>query len=275
MLATAWTASPSSRSRRSGRPWASCRRPERPGRRRARRTEEWAELQPDNPEPRIALLDLAIAAGDEAAIRAEVEALKDVGGPRGHYWRLARVEDLLRDRPGGRPARGAAARRGRPPDQGDRGERPAAAARLPARRPADGAAARDRRGDRRLREGHRPEGGAGRAEPAGGPARPRAARRRARADPREGGRLAPEVERLATVQALKAGDKDRAEQLAAQIGRRATPRGSTPGSGRRGPQRPGQAQGGRGRAAAPDRAAARRADPLAPAPDAPGRPEAA
>ena len=63
----------------------------------------WAQLRCDDPEPRMGLVDLAIAAGDEAALRAVVDALKDVGGPRGPYWRLARVAELLCDRPGAPP----------------------------------------------------------------------------------------------------------------------------------------------------------------------------
>ena len=60
---------------------------------------EWSRLQPDNPEPRVTLLDLALATGDDIAIRAEVEGMKEVGGPNSPYWRMARVQELLRDHP--------------------------------------------------------------------------------------------------------------------------------------------------------------------------------
>jgi tetratricopeptide (TPR) repeat protein len=56
----------------------------------------WARLRSDDPEPRIGLVDLAIAARDETARRAAVDALEEVGGP---YWRLARVAELLCARP--------------------------------------------------------------------------------------------------------------------------------------------------------------------------------
>ena len=56
----------------------------------------WIELQPDNPEPRLSLVDLAITSDDPSAISAAVEALKGVGGPKSQAWRIARVEQLLR-----------------------------------------------------------------------------------------------------------------------------------------------------------------------------------
>jgi len=65
--------------------------------------EEWARVQPVSAEPRIALLNLAIQAGDESAIEAEVAALKTIGGAEAPYWRVARVEALLRDRTGAPP----------------------------------------------------------------------------------------------------------------------------------------------------------------------------
>ena len=60
---------------------------------------EWAKLQPDIPEPRVALLNLAIESGDDPAIAAEVEALRRIGGPGSVPWKVARAEYLLRDRP--------------------------------------------------------------------------------------------------------------------------------------------------------------------------------
>lgn len=60
---------------------------------------EWARIQPDNPEPRMNLLDLALAADDREAARAEVDAMENLGGKRNIYWRLARVQELLHDSP--------------------------------------------------------------------------------------------------------------------------------------------------------------------------------
>ena len=59
---------------------------------------EWAGLRPDAIEPRLALLNLAIEAGDDRAVNAEVEALKVLGGPRSLYWKIAKAEALLRNR---------------------------------------------------------------------------------------------------------------------------------------------------------------------------------
>jgi tetratricopeptide (TPR) repeat protein len=63
----------------------------------------WARLQPTNPDPKVALVELAIAAGDEPAIDRAVEEVRQVDGERGYFWRYARVQDLLRDRPGEKP----------------------------------------------------------------------------------------------------------------------------------------------------------------------------
>ena len=61
--------------------------------------EAWAKLNPENPEPRLALVEVAFAAGDEAAVGKAIESLRGVGGPKSYYWRFARVEDLIRTRP--------------------------------------------------------------------------------------------------------------------------------------------------------------------------------
>ncbi|MFO0951433.1 MAG: tetratricopeptide repeat protein [Isosphaeraceae bacterium] len=72
--------------------------------------EEWARLRPDDPAPRVGLVDLAIASGDEEAIAKAIEGIRGIGGNKGHYWQYARVEDLLRVRPNAPrdPARDAA-----------------------------------------------------------------------------------------------------------------------------------------------------------------------
>jgi tetratricopeptide (TPR) repeat protein len=73
--------------------------------------DEWAKLQPENPEPRIAQFELALAGGDDAAIAKALDAVKDVSGLRGYYVKLVRVQDLLRDRPGEAPDAARDARR--------------------------------------------------------------------------------------------------------------------------------------------------------------------
>ena len=65
---------------------------------------DWAALEPESIDPRLALLNLAIAAGDDRAVDAEVEALKAIGGPSSVFWKVARAESLLRDRPGSPPS---------------------------------------------------------------------------------------------------------------------------------------------------------------------------
>ncbi len=60
---------------------------------------ECAKLSPDAPEPRMILLDLALNSGDDDQINSEVEAMKNVGGSESVYYRVARVQKLLRDRP--------------------------------------------------------------------------------------------------------------------------------------------------------------------------------
>jgi tetratricopeptide (TPR) repeat protein len=64
---------------------------------------EWTELRSDDPEPRMALVDLAIATGDETALGAAVAALKKIGGSHSPYWRLARVAELLCAHPSAPP----------------------------------------------------------------------------------------------------------------------------------------------------------------------------
>jgi tetratricopeptide (TPR) repeat protein len=56
---------------------------------------EWANLQTDAAEPRLALLNLAIATGDTPAMASEVDALKKIGGTSSLYWKIARAEFLL------------------------------------------------------------------------------------------------------------------------------------------------------------------------------------
>jgi tetratricopeptide (TPR) repeat protein len=57
---------------------------------------QWAEMLPNDPLPRLFLLDLALAEGDAEAADAEVQALKTLSGGQGIYWRVARTQELLR-----------------------------------------------------------------------------------------------------------------------------------------------------------------------------------
>ena len=56
---------------------------------------EWARLLPDDPRPRLALLDLAQSVGDESAVRSIIETLQALGGPEDIAWRLCRAQELL------------------------------------------------------------------------------------------------------------------------------------------------------------------------------------
>lgn len=58
--------------------------------------QQWVELQPMSPDPRIALFELAIARNDEAAIARAIEDVKKVAGERSYYGRRVQVENLLR-----------------------------------------------------------------------------------------------------------------------------------------------------------------------------------
>jgi tetratricopeptide (TPR) repeat protein len=60
--------------------------------------QEWAKLQPDNAEPRLSLFDIALTSGDEKAIEQAIAEIREVSGPKAYYWRLARIEALLRAR---------------------------------------------------------------------------------------------------------------------------------------------------------------------------------
>src|SRR5690606_24679738 len=57
----------------------------------------WAELTPTDPQPHIALLELANDRGDRDEARRSIEALRQIGGEDGLHYRVARAQDLLRD----------------------------------------------------------------------------------------------------------------------------------------------------------------------------------
>jgi len=59
---------------------------------------DWAKLAPDDPRPRLAMLDLALTGSDEAAARATVESLREIGGPDDLAYQLAKVQELIRTR---------------------------------------------------------------------------------------------------------------------------------------------------------------------------------
>ena len=61
---------------------------------------DWSAIQPDAVDPHLTLLNLAIDAGDERGVDAEVEALKAIGGPKSLYWKIAKAEQLLQARTG-------------------------------------------------------------------------------------------------------------------------------------------------------------------------------
>jgi len=188
---------------------------------------EWARLQPENPEPKIALLDLALAANDDAAVALAVESVRGLGGPKAYYWRLARVQDLLRERKGEAPDAGRDAGRLAEAEALTK-EIQAGDPRLPLGHLLEGRV-RERQGRvdaavSAYRAALRLDGG----RPALGPLvallvregwdRDLAALRDSGAAP------ASEVDRLASSLALRGGDKGRAERLAA-LAVRGDPRG--------------------------------------------------
>jgi tetratricopeptide (TPR) repeat protein len=176
----------------------------------------WAELTPDDPRPRRALLDLAVASGDEAGIGEALAALRRIGGPAAP---LAEAIVLLRDPPGAEDEAARDRRLARAEAKvGElaKVDEPAAdllRGRLLERRgDVDGAAAAYRRARDR---------GAG----------PEALRRlvdllarhrrfddlRALRAGLNQGEMTPEVERQAALIALNLGEKDQAEQLARRL----------------------------------------------------------
>lgn len=63
----------------------------------------YARLMPESPEPQMLLLNLALNAGDEPAAHEAVAALKAQGGEKSAQWRLGRVLELLMDTAKGGP----------------------------------------------------------------------------------------------------------------------------------------------------------------------------
>ena len=61
--------------------------------------EEWSRLQPDSAEPHLALLNLAVASDDVAAMEGQVAAIKAISGSDNVLWKIARAEYLLQVKP--------------------------------------------------------------------------------------------------------------------------------------------------------------------------------
>jgi tetratricopeptide (TPR) repeat protein len=59
--------------------------------------EEWALLAPESLQPRLALLELALASDDDAQVRAAVDSLRSITGTQEIVGRLAQVIEILRD----------------------------------------------------------------------------------------------------------------------------------------------------------------------------------
>src|SRR5205814_2297454 len=68
---------------------------------------EWSKLVPDDPRPRLVVLELAIQQGDEPAVHAAVDELKSVGGGDDLAYRLARAKELLFERDAAAPPPGS------------------------------------------------------------------------------------------------------------------------------------------------------------------------
>ncbi len=64
-----------------------------------REYEEWARLQPESAEPRLALLNLAAAQQDGPAMEAQAEAIRKAVGPDAVIGKVARAEVLLNLKP--------------------------------------------------------------------------------------------------------------------------------------------------------------------------------
>jgi tetratricopeptide (TPR) repeat protein len=64
--------------------------------------QKYAELLPDDPQPQLDLISLALAAGDREAALKSMEDLKAITGPTGLYYRVAVAQDLLQETPKGK-----------------------------------------------------------------------------------------------------------------------------------------------------------------------------
>lgn len=65
--------------------------------------QNWAKLQPSDPKPLVAQIELANLLGDREAAQQRIEALKALGGTGQVYADVARVQELLRENADGTP----------------------------------------------------------------------------------------------------------------------------------------------------------------------------
>lgn len=61
---------------------------------------QWADALPDDPLPHLFLLELALDDGDRPAADKQIARIKEISGQDGFFWRIARVQELLRSLPG-------------------------------------------------------------------------------------------------------------------------------------------------------------------------------
>ena len=64
-----------------------------------REYEEWARLQPESPDPRVALLNLASALDDGPAMEEQARAIREIVGPDALIGKVVRAEVLLKLKP--------------------------------------------------------------------------------------------------------------------------------------------------------------------------------
>ena len=68
---------------------------------------EWGRLLPNDPRPRLVLLDLAFEQKDEKEVRARVEEIGSICGGQDVAYRLARAKELLAERDAANPPEGS------------------------------------------------------------------------------------------------------------------------------------------------------------------------
>lgn len=181
--------------------------------------EDWARAEPENPEPRMAIFNLAIAANDDTAISRAIESLKKVAGDKTYFWKFAKVQDLLRARAGEQPD---AARDSHRFDEAESllKEIEDTDPQLALGFVLEAQVAERRKQVARAIEAYRKALDRGGGQAAMGPLAALLAREGRDDDLRQLRLQYPEfasgLERLAVVQALQSGNKSRAEELAAK-----------------------------------------------------------
>jgi tetratricopeptide (TPR) repeat protein len=66
--------------------------------------QEWSRLAPDDPRPRLVMMEMAIDQNDEATVRSTVEALRESGGKDDLAYKLAYAKALLWERDQANPS---------------------------------------------------------------------------------------------------------------------------------------------------------------------------